>query len=93
MQKVIISGQRRGIASKVMIEISKIHFTGLFKNSALFLKSGAKAVKCKGYSVNCSMVKSNESANENKNYIYSTWSSIQAGLKLICESFLVKITS
>lgn len=39
------------------------------------------------------MVNSNDSANENKNYIYSTGSSIQAGPKLIHDSFPIKITS
>lgn len=34
------------------------------------------------------MVNSNDSASKNKNYIYSTWSSIQAGLKLTNYKFL-----
>lgn len=32
MQEVVIIGQRRGIACKVIVEISKIHFIELFKN-------------------------------------------------------------
>jgi hypothetical protein len=32
MQKVIITGQRRGTACKVVVEGSKIYFIGLLKN-------------------------------------------------------------
>lgn len=32
MQKVVIIGQRKGIAFKVIMEISKIHFIELLKN-------------------------------------------------------------